>query len=888
MAAIAPMHDWAALMQQVRDFMRASGAHPAQTVVLLPFFQLQPVAREAWALQADTHSGGFSPRFETTTSWQRRISHFVPDELDLSFDAGLDAVRARGFLRRAGLAPLIGLLAPRLVEAAQQLGGLAASIEPAQRPAWAQALREVVAGNGEGFASHEAAVARIALEWAAASRYASDVLLERVPGDEVQALVVVRGVQRHALAQVLVQRMAQRALVLDLPQLGLGQVQAGAATDLRAEAEAGARASVRVQAALDAEEEAERAAACVLGHLSSGRVPLSGPVALPAIDRLATRRISAMLAERGVALADETGWKLSTTRAAASLMSLLRAAAPLATRDEQLEWLKACAVEQAAVQRWEQLLRKPNSAPALIESSQGAIEFIVSEAEPPIPWRQLLASLRKERSLSEWLSDLAQALKISGQWTLLERDAAGEQVLAALHWGSPDAQAILASDASRLSLGEFSAWVQIALEGASFKPPQPAGPPQVVILPLAQLAARPFAAVVIAGADEARLPAAPDLPGDWTAAQRQALGLPGREALAREQREVWQLAMQLPQVDVLWRKAEGEAPLQPSPLLQAWLLENTAEEGADARPLREIQPEKSFRPSPSADRLHGAGGREGKGEGQGGGNGESTGEDTSAMRFSASSYSDLRACPYRFFALRSLGLHESQELDEALSKRDFGAWLHAVLSDFHQERSRDTSPSQDRELLDTCAAKQHEALSDAAGFVPFAASWPQMRESYLLWLQDHESKGWRFESSELDVQRELAGGVVLKGRLDRVDVLAGSAAQSFAVIDYKTEAEAALKKRVADPLEDTQLVFYAALLGRDAVEASYLALAEKEAKTVAQTQVGEALPILLEGLASDARRIAQGHGLPALGEGLACDYCAARGLCRKDFWGGAS
>jgi ATP-dependent helicase/nuclease subunit B len=24
--------------------------------------------------------------------------------------------------------------------------------------------------------------------------------------------------------------------------------------------------------------------------------------------------------------------------------------------------------------------------------------------------------------------------------------------------------------------------------------------------------------------------------------------------------------------------------------------------------------------------------------------------------------------------------------------------------------------------------------------------------------------------------------------------------------------------------------------------------------------------------------------LPALGEGMACEYCAARGLCRKDFW----
>ena len=31
-------------------------------------------------------------------------------------------------------------------------------------------------------------------------------------------------------------------------------------------------------------------------------------------------------------------------------------------------------------------------------------------------------------------------------------------------------------------------------------------------------------------------------------------------------------------------------------------------------------------------------------------------------------------------------------------------------------------------------------------------------------------------------------------------------------------------------------------------------------------------------------RIARGAALPALGEGKACDYCAARGLCRKDFW----
>ena len=41
---------------------------------------------------------------------------------------------------------------------------------------------------------------------------------------------------------------------------------------------------------------------------------------------------------------------------------------------------------------------------------------------------------------------------------------------------------------------------------------------------------------------------------------------------------------------------------------------------------------------------------------------------------------------------------------------------------------------------------------------------------------------------------------------------------------------------------------------------------------------------LIEGILQDVSRIRAGARLPALGEGKACDFCAARGLCRKDFW----
>ncbi len=51
-----------------------------------------------------------------------------------------------------------------------------------------------------------------------------------------------------------------------------------------------------------------------------------------------------------------------------------------------------------------------------------------------------------------------------------------------------------------------------------------------------------------------------------------------------------------------------------------------------------------------------------------------------------------------------------------------------------------------------------------------------------------------------------------------------------------------------------------------------------------QTDVVAVRDALVQGILTDMGRIAAGAALPALGEGMACDFCAARGLCRKDFW----
>jgi ATP-dependent helicase/nuclease subunit B len=83
MDAIAALHPsarrWRELVQALREEITRRGAHPARTVVLLPYAQLMPIARRFWA---ELVPSGFAPRFETTMNWARQRP-WEPAELDL-------------------------------------------------------------------------------------------------------------------------------------------------------------------------------------------------------------------------------------------------------------------------------------------------------------------------------------------------------------------------------------------------------------------------------------------------------------------------------------------------------------------------------------------------------------------------------------------------------------------------------------------------------------------------------------------------------------------------------------------------------------------------------------------------------------------------------------
>jgi ATP-dependent helicase/nuclease subunit B len=889
---------WRQLCTTIHAQCTEKGVHLSRCVILLPFAQLMPLARRYWA---SVYPTGFVPQFQTTSNWANQLRSFAPDANDISFEMAQDVLKAAHLLKAAKVsvfenldATQQALVIARLVEAAHQLAAMVAAVHPKKRLAWADELRRNVFGDdiSPTFES-ENAIARVALAWASSSDYASDVLFDdTLAKNQFDQLFVLEGLQRDTLARAMALHVGEKATSLALPSIDLPDDLSG----------------ICLYPAQDAYDEAQLAAACVLQHIDAGRVP----VALAATDRALTRRIRAMLATQSIAVRDENGWILSTTRAAAKLMAYLKACTWNASTDGVLDFLKnsdAKIIEADELAALEKAVRKTNKAswsswvalinqegapepsfpnppsfPRRRESTGATMDSrLRGNDEPRLRGNEELlavtlkievvrAGLQSPRILSAWLIALRTALESSGLLTAFENDLAGVKVLEVLHIHINSAQT-LPQTQERWSLSEFTAWVNTALESASYKPPYP-DQAQVVILPMSQLLARPFAAAVLAGCDEVRFDSSPMLSGQWSPSERLALGLITREEQAITTRAAWHIALQTPKCDVLWRKTENTGePILPSSLVQSLQLKlrqlalqesKPAIPVFDPRVTRTVEVNPTPRPLPNGSCLP-------------------------VTHLSASGYNRLRTCPYQFFALQQLGLKEDDELQETLEKREFGLWLHAVLSQFHEQLKIASAD----EYIDRLAilniayqtvTSSMQLPSDA--FLPWAAMWPKVRDGYLTWLQEHEAKGWMFDQAEAWRELSLGNanqhGVTLQGRIDRIDRAADG---TLMVLDYKTESIEASRKRIKTPLEDTQLAFYATLLGADPIEAAYVAVGEKDGTKLAQqVEIGAARDALIEGILDDMQNIGAGKPLPALGEGAACDYCAARGLCRKDFW----
>ncbi len=834
---------WPELATLSARWLAQVGAPARDGVVLLPHAGLLGNARGAFA-----RVGGWQPRIETPRTLAATLIPPIATHAGAPCgEPATDRLAAANLLRGQGSGQAWAARDPRAFDAAVALLAdtaqgliLAAQARTLQeRSAWWAGLREALPPVG-GPGATERWLARLALEWAAAADAPiTDALWSLRPA----AWIGLRALGEDAFMRRLLDRATADGVPVlwldaDPPPTHLFDPSASLPAPTCARADG-------------LEDEASAAALAVLDALDRGQAP----VALIAQDRLVVRRIRALLERAGVLLADETGWTLSTTRAAAHVMALLRAAAPAAGRDALIEALKAEAPDAAAAleDAWRRDRTPSPSALTALQALRGRLAALQGAGR---------------RRLSVWIVALRSASPVL--MTLLAADAAGREVLAALHLGGAPGNAAwrAAADATPLDFFAFTAWIDATLEAASFV--LPANPQaQVVITPLARAALRPFGAVVFPGCDDQHLGAATAMPALIPDTVAGDFGLPN--ATQRRERETLAFAQLLraPNLHLLYRTHDGDEPLAISPLVDlAWHARRRAGQPVPddvkvALPIAQVARRPLSRPAPTmAQGL--------------------------PARLSASAVEALRACPYRFFARVALGLGDSTELDAALDKSDHGRWLHAVLHRFHSERSGTDDRGQ---LLAAADAVQAQLGLDAASHWPFRAAFDTVADHYLAWLHERDAQGWHFAGGELErrcVPPDLEG-LVLDGRLDRIDLAGTGGAGGAMLIDYKTGNADKLSKLVRTPLEDTQLAFYAALLTDEPHEppprAIYLAIDErKPPREIEHADVAHSAALLVEGLAADLAALREGVGAPALGEGEACEFCHARGLCRRDHW----
>ncbi len=868
---------WAAVADVIGAWARDEGIALRDCVVMLPFAQLLPLARRAFAVD-----GGWLPRIETTQTLAATLGPTPPaGSGQLSFDAALDTLLAvqtlvrqpwaaewarrdrRGFERGAG----------RLVEAAHDLARAAAQRAPAERAAFFDSARDALkAPVGPG--TTERLLGHLAIEWAArAPPPASDALFTIAPA----AWVVVQAGGIDPLVEAVVAKASGRILVIDTDP---------PPADPFADAWRGAAPALAVCESF--EDDAMAAAAQVLDHLDRNE----RPVALIAQDRSLVRRVRALLERHAAVLRDETGWKLSTTRAGASIMSLLVAARPGASADAFLDWAKGAigvgGSGARALGRLESAGRRQRAhrlADLLRLDLEPAAAALCAEAVAILA--PFVAMAR--RSLPAWLEVLAAACARSGVLVALRDDPAGRQVLDAL--GLEPALATLRrrqleSELDAMTLADFTRWVDDVLERRSYLPPDPepttdpAGEApaavDVVVTPLARAMLRPFAAVVVPGADDQHLGAMAALDSLFPRDVAEALGLPTPAAQRDAELLAFAQVLRLPRLTLLRRRGSAAEPLADSPFVERLRLA-LAKQGADLRPWADPRREIRLDPAPvgrtapavDASRL--------------------------PVRLSASAYEALRACPYRFFSRSVLGLREDDELDAEVEKRDYGSWLHDVLFEFHATLATDPRAAADRtariELLGPIGEAARLRIGiDAADFLPFAASFAALVPRYVDWLGERDAAGAAWSGGELELRLALPGldGLELQGRVDRVDAVRTGSVAALELIDYKTGSVTRLKEQIRAPFEDTQLAFYAALVrpGSDRpLQATYLALdATAGIEPIAHDDVEASADALLAGVADELGRLRAGAPMQPLGEGSACLYCEARGLCRRDHW----
>ena len=581
--------------------------------------------------------------------------------------------------------------------------------------------------------------------------------------------------------------------LLDLLDIGRGEVQLWPASGRAASPSVRARAVTNAMTAADSSDKwsslksAERrltgvraaefadGASEAQGIALALREALETPdrtAALVTPDRMLARRVSALLRRWGIEADDSAGRALGETPVGTLLLAIASAAAeelapepllallkhPLvgAGGDERVRWLDA-------VRAVDLKLRGPRPPGGLVGLDQQLRDS--AEWKTVRPYADAVADLlAKPVSLQDFahlLAGVAGAVAQDRPWRGTDGRMAAE-LLAEIEAADAARNTIVtAEDAPRL--------LRDLLDQRRVRPPF-GGHPRVFIWGLLEARLQQADLVVLGGLNEGTWPAAPS-PDPWLAPKIRAnLGVPGLEYRTGLSAHDFASALGAPHVLITRARRDERSPTVASRFwlrLQAMTggvtrdrtLERLASVLDDAG---NVQPSSRPAPQPPADAR--------------------------PRRISVTSVDRLKADPFAFYAQAILKLRSLDPIDADHSAKWKGIAVHKVLEDWLKED--DCAPER---LL----PRAHSLLHGEAIHPMLRALWSPRLIEAIKWIEEQVEDDR--EESRRPLKAEITGetaidGVVVHGTADRIDVLGD---RGLAIVDYKT-GKAPSQKAVSD------------------------------------------------------------------------------------------
>jgi len=622
-------------------------------------------------------------------------------------------------------------------------------------------------------------------------------------------------------------------------------------------------------------------------------------------NRRLARRVRALLERADVPLQDLAGWALSTTRAGAVLERWLECIEEDFSHQPLLDILKSPfifsdldsqQVKHAAYRLEHDIIRQENIARNLQRykktinlraeklqwSSETSTTLLAILDSFDTANNSLKPLLSGSHEACDYIEKLMLSLNLLGMTELLQKDAAGIRILEMLE--------TLKHSAVQYNLkfkwSDFRTWLGRSLEKFVFVPEKTSSP--VTLVGLGQSRLQQFDALIIASAEHEHLPGKTNLTPFFNNAVRTQLNLSTTHDMLTERFHHFRRLLEAaPEILITANNEENGEDVPLSPWLE--ILHRFYQQAYSAsledpelkklvshansfviRSTEKSLPEKTLQAKSSLPK------------------------ELLPKQFSPSSYQTLMNCPYQFFAARGLNLSANEEVQEALSKSDYGERVHLCLEAFHQDVTRLPGPftaalseknrtSAIASLTEISQQVFSRDLDDSFEHSGWLEQWLKLIPNYIDW-QIKNTCEWQFNKAELQSKVNWKNGISLNGRLDRLD----KNDTGLSIIDYKTGASAKLAEIKQG--EAVQLPFYALLaqaeLKQHVSQVSYLNL-DKTVKFGAQLS-GDALESISQEIADRLALIidemSQGKALTAWGDEGTCQYCNINRLCRKQAW----